>query len=86
MLNRPENNGGKIKCEARRIVNNTVQCDLRYISGMTNLDIIVNTKEIAEMMGEIGIASNIYFTGWRGNLKVCEYKWDVYSRKVTEVK
>lgn len=85
-INRPENSGGKVTCEARRIDENLVQCDLRYVSGMTNLGIIANTKGIAEMSGEVGIASTVYFTGWRGNLKVCEYKWDIYSRTVTPVK
>lgn len=85
-INRPENSGGKVKCEARRIDDNLVQCDLHYVSGVTNLGVIANTKGIAEMSGEVGIATTVYFAGWRGNLKVCEYKWDVYSRTVTRVK
>jgi hypothetical protein len=85
-INRPQNSGGKVTCNARRIGDSLIQCDLYFVSEMDNLSIIANTKGIAEMNGESGLAATIYFAGYREQLKVCEYKWDMHNRTVTRVK
>ena len=84
-INRSQNSGGKVTCNASRIGDSLIQCDLHFISEMDNLSIMANTKGIAEMNGESGIAATIYFAGYRGQLKVCEYKWDMHNRTVTKV-
>lgn len=74
------NTDGYHGCEARTIGKDLVQCDLHFPIGTSSETVFVNTKEVAESFGQIGLASTIYFAGYSGRLKICEFKWDMHSR------
>jgi len=69
------------KCES---LGNGIACDLRFPVGTDNIIVELNTKKAAELMGQMGIGSSIFFTGYAGKLRVCKYKWDIYSQTITK--
>jgi len=70
-------------CTCRRIDDNLVQCDLQFPTGTTTLDVSYNTRGVAETFAQAApLAATIYYTGYSGNQKVCEFKYDMYARTV----
>ncbi len=76
------NTGGYQGCQTRVIGKNLVQCDLIFPAGTSSLSVLANTKGVAETFGQIGLASTIYFAGYSGNLRVCEFQWDMHLRTI----
>ncbi len=80
------NVGGYSGCETRVISPGNpgiVQCDLHWPSGTKSATVEVNTRGIADIFAQIGpLAATIYYAGYSGNQKVCEYEYDPHSRTV----
>ena len=80
------NSGGYNGCRARVLQPGLIQCDLGFPLGTNSSTVRENVNGVAELFGQIGLASTIYFTGYVGNLKVCEYKYDPFSRSIIKKK
>jgi len=82
------NTGGYKGCETRVITPGNpglIQCDLHFSAGTDSYTVRVNTKGIAETFAQVGrLASTIYYSGYSGAQKVCEYQYDCYSGTVKE--
>jgi hypothetical protein len=76
------NVGGFNGCSARASVYQMVWVDMRFPAGTERYAVEANTSGVADRFAKIGLAANIYYTGYSGNLKVCEYKYDMYLRTV----
>lgn len=76
------NTGGYNGCTVRVISEDILQCDLHFPIG-TEYNPITNAKAFADMNAQIGLAFTLYVTAYVGKQKVCEYKYDPYSRTVT---
>jgi hypothetical protein len=78
------NTGGYTGCSCRSIGNQLVQCDMNFPAGTSRNTVIANTQGVADLFAQVGtLASTIYYTGYSGSQKVCEFKYDMYSRTVT---
>ena len=80
------NSGGYNGCRARVIEAGLIQCDLTFPSGTSSSAVRENVNSLAELFGQVGLASVVYFTGYAGSLKVCDYKYDPYSRSIIKKK
>lgn len=79
------NTGGYTGCSCRPIGNQLVQCDMNFPAGTSRNTVIANTQGVADLFAQVGaLASTIYYTGYSGSQKVCEFKYDMYSRTVTK--
>lgn len=80
------NIGGYSGCETRVISPGNpgiIQCDLHWPAGTNSSTVKANTKGIADVFAQAGrLAATIYYTGYSGNQKVCEYQYDPYSGTV----
>jgi hypothetical protein len=55
-----------------------------FPAGTSRYAVIANTQGVADLFAQIGpLAATIYYTGYSGSQKVCEFKDDRYSGKVT---
>jgi hypothetical protein len=78
------NTGGYTGCSCRSIGNQLVQCDMNFPAGTSRNTVIANTQGVADSIAQAAaLAATIYYTGYSGNQKVCEFKYDMYSRTVT---
>jgi hypothetical protein len=78
------NAGGYTGCSCRSIGNQLVQCDMNFPAGTSKTTVIANTEGTADLFAQVGaLASTIYYTGYSGSQKVCEFQYDMYSRRVT---
>ena len=76
------NTGGYNGCSCRS--NGIVHCNMDFPAGTSRYAVIANTQGVADLFAQIGpLAATIYYTGYSGSQKVCEFKDDRYSRKVT---
>ena len=77
------NTGGYTGCSCRSIGNQLVQCDMNFPAGTSKTTVIANTEGTADLFAQVGaIASTIYYTGYSGSQRVCEFQYDMYSRRV----
>jgi len=78
------NTGGYTGCSCRSIGNQLIQCDMNFPPGTSRYTVIANTQGVADLFAQVGaLASTIYYTGYSGSQKVCEFKYDMFSRTVT---
>lgn len=81
------NTEGYTECRCRPIGDKVVpivQCDLNFPVGTSRYTVIANTQGVADMFAQVGaLASTIYYTGYSGSQKVCEFQYDMYSTTVT---
>lgn len=82
------NSDGFTGCQTRVIVPGdpgVIRCDLYFPAGTSSYTVKANTKGVAELFAQVGrIAATIYYTGYSGAQKVCEYEYDCYSGRVEE--
>jgi hypothetical protein len=56
---------------------------MNFPAGTSKTTVIANTEGTADLFAQVGaIASTIYYTGYSGSQKVCEFQYDMYSRRV----
>ncbi len=78
------NTGGYTGCSCRSIGNQLVQCDMNFPARTSRNTVIANTQGVADSIAQAAaLVATIYYTGYSGNQKVCEFKYDMYSRTVT---
>ena len=78
------NVGGYTGCSCRSLGDQLVQCDMKFPAGTSKNTVIANTEGTADLFAQVGaLASTIHYTGYSGSQKVCEFKYDMYSRTVT---
>lgn len=78
------NTGGYTGCSCRSIGSQLVQCDMNFPAGTSRNTVVANTQGVADLFAQVGaITSTIYYIGYSGSQKVCEFKYDMYSRTVT---
>ena len=74
------NTGGYKGCQCKSIGANLVKCNLRFPAGKSTSIVEANVKGAAELFAQTGrLASTIYYIGYSGSQKVCEYKYDMYD-------
>jgi len=77
------NTGGYTGCSCHSISNQVVQCDMNFPAGTSRSTVITNTQGVADLFAQIGnLASTIYYTGYSGSQRVCEFKYDMHFRTV----
>jgi len=81
------NSDGFNGCSCRSIGNQLVQCDIRFPIGTNKAEATRNVEGVADLFAQVGrLASTIYYTGYVGSQKVCEFKYDMYSGEVVRNK
>jgi hypothetical protein len=81
------NTGGYNGCQCKRLAADLVQCNLYFPAGTNTSSVAANVKGVAELFAQAGrLAATIYYTGYSGSQKVCEYKYDMYDATVTKTK
>lgn len=81
------NTGGYNGCRCRSIGNNLVQCDMNFPAGTSRATVIANTQGVADKFAQAArLASTIYYTGYSGSQKVCEFKYNMWTGSVDRVK
>lgn len=77
------NSGGFSGCSCRSIGENLVQCDIRFPAGTNKQDATTAVEGVSDMFAQVGaMASTIYYTGYVGSQRVCEFIYDMTSRRV----
>jgi hypothetical protein len=57
---------------------------MNFPAGTSKTNVIVNTEGVADLFAQAGaLASTIFYTGYSGSQKVCEFQYDMNSRRVT---
>lgn len=74
--------GGFSGCTASRIDNQLVQVDISFPAGTDRLTVEANVSGVADRFAQAGLDSTIYYAGYSGRLKVCEYKYDRFTMMV----
>jgi hypothetical protein len=60
---------------------------MHFPAGTSTSTVVANTKGVAEMFAQAArLAATIYYIGYSGKQKVCEYKYSMYDATVTKVK
>jgi len=81
------NTGGYNGGQCKSLAVNLVKCNMRFPSGTKPSSVKTNVKGVSELFAQVGkLASSIYYIGYSGSQKVCEYKYDMYSGTVTKTK
>lgn len=81
------NSGGFSGCSCRSIGKQLVQCDIQFPPGTNKLEATRNVEGVADMFAQVGrLASTIYYTGYVGSQKICEFKYDMFSGEVVRKK
>lgn len=81
------NTGGYNGGDCKSLSANLVKCTLSFPAGTNTLSVEANVKGTADLFAQIGkLASTIYYVGYSGSQKVCEYKYDMYDSTVTKTK
>lgn len=76
------NTGGYSGCTATKISDQLVQVDMNFLAGTDRLTVEANTRGVADTFAQVGLDSTIYYAGYSGRLKVCEYKYDRFTMTV----
>jgi len=76
------NTGGFSGCSASRIGDQLVQVDMNFPAGTDRLTVEANTSGVGDRFAQVGLDSTIYYAGYSGRLKVCEYKYDRFTMTV----
>ena len=88
LIEQKVNTEGYTGCETRVIEKGDpgiVQCDLHFPAGTNSWTVRINTKGVAETFAQAArLASTIYYIGYSGTQRVCEYQYDCYSGRVKE--
>ncbi len=81
------NTGGFSGCSCRSLGNQLVQCDIRFPIGTNKYQAISETEKVADLFAQMGrLASTIYYTGYVGSQRVCEFKYNMFSGEVSKTK
>jgi hypothetical protein len=81
------NTGGYTGCVARRIGNQLVEVKLNFPAGTSRATVEANVSGVADQFAQVGrLASTIFYRGYSGEQRVCEYKYDPYSATVKKVR
>jgi hypothetical protein len=81
------NKGGYNGCQCKRLSDNLVKCNMYFPAGTNTTSVQANVKGVAEFFAQVGrLAATIYYIGYSGNQKVCEYKYDMYDATVKKTK
>lgn len=81
------NTGGYNGCVAKSIGYQVVKVELHFPAGTRRLSVEANTKGVADMLAQsVRFASTIYYYGYSGRQKICEYEYDPYTTMVTKKK
>jgi hypothetical protein len=76
------NTDGFNGCTATKIDNQLVQVDMNFPAGTNRLTVEANTRGVADLFAQVGLDSTIFYAGYSGRLKVCEYKFDKFTMTV----
>ena len=69
----------------RSLIEGYVKCKIELPMGISIRVASATVEHVANTVAQVGrIAATIYYTGYVGNQKVCEYKYDMWSRTVTK--
>jgi hypothetical protein len=86
-IQRQVNTGGYAGCVARRVGYQAVEVRMNFPAGTTRATVEANTSGVADHFAQVGrLASTIYYRGYSGEQRVCEYKYDPYSASVKKTK
>jgi hypothetical protein len=56
---------------------------MKFPAATSRNTVIANTQGVADFIAQAAaLASTIYYTGYSGSQKICEFKYDMYSRTV----
>lgn len=77
------NTGGYNGCRCEVLGSDLIQCNLNFEGGTSRYEVIANTQGVADLFAQIGLAATVYYRGFSGKQKICEFKYDMYSRMVT---
>lgn len=81
------NTGGYDGCVARSLGYQLVEVKLRFPAGTSRLAVEANVSGVADQFAQVGrLASAIYYRGYSGEQRICEYKYDPYSATVKKVR
>jgi len=81
------NVGGFSGCVARSIGYQVVEVKLQFPAGTSRSTVEANVSGVADHFAQVGrLASTIYYRGYSGEQRVCEYKYDPFSATVKKVK
>ena len=81
------NTGGFNGCVARSIGHQVVEVKINFPAGTSSATVETNVSGVADHFAQIGrLASTIYYRGYSGEQRVCEYKYDPFSATVKKVK
>jgi hypothetical protein len=81
------NTGGYTGCVARSMGHQLVEVKLNFPAGTSRATVEANVSGVADQFAQVGrLASTIYYRGYSGEQRVCEYKYDPYSASVKKVK
>jgi cytoskeletal protein RodZ len=81
------NTGGYTGCVARSMGHQLVEVKLNFPAGTSRASVEANVSGVADQFAQVGrLASTIYYRGYSGEQKACEYKYDPYSASVKKVK
>lgn len=62
-----------------------VRCDIRLPIGTSMPTGISSIENVANTFAQVGrMASTVYYTGYIGSQKICEYKYDMWSGTVSK--
>jgi hypothetical protein len=77
------NSDGFSGARCRSLGKDLVQCDIIFPMGTDKVSAIKNVEGVADLFGQIPMKATVFYTGYIGTLKVCEFKYDMYSRTIT---
>lgn len=81
------NTGGYTGCVARSMGHQLVEVKLNFPAGTSRASVEANVSGVADQFAQVGrLASTIYYQGYSGEQKVCEYKYDPISASVKKAK
>jgi hypothetical protein len=86
LIQKTVNVGGYDGCRTRVIDKGLIQCDLKFPLGTSPLTVLTNTRGVAESLSQVRLAATIYYAGYAGDLKVCEFKFDPLKSSLDRVK
>ena len=73
-------------CRAFMIRPGLVECELHFPLSASDATIEINVRGAANLWCSLGVAASIYVDGWRGNQRVCCYKYSVHTLSVSKEK
>lgn len=74
-------------CQCKSLSPDLVKCNLYFPAGTNTLSVEADVKGVAELFAQVDrLATTIYYVGFSGNQKVCEYKYDMYDATITKIK